>query len=369
MSVSAIYAALASFLESDGQGGQQIDLVAASADPALDGLAATLALFGLGDSFVLTAAVLSQPTETSVRLVGKGSFGTPGASTLQSVTGTLEASSPDGANLFALALAPRTTAWTFSSFFPTLPPCQIYDESGQSVAWRDSFLIGLPLVQPVFSGTSEPAAKLQLSGDLPPEGVLADYGALFPAWPLHLAGSVVLGATPADPPVLELRAVSPTASIAFGDTRLRQVGLRLGTETDLDDLESPRPALSYLELVGSLYFADSPSPLTLSVLLLAASQTWRLLVQAEPGEYRVGDSIAAVAAILGLPVSGLIAPPGLDVFDDFYLVEVELAIPPLTSLGGPTPPASHIALTLASLILFLMFVVALDRYDKEQPDV
>lgn len=28
-----------------------------------------------------------------------------------------------------------------------------------------------------------------------------------------------------------------------------------------------------------------------------------------------------------------------------------------------------IALTLASLILFLMFVVALDRYDKEQPDV
>ena len=28
-----------------------------------------------------------------------------------------------------------------------------------------------------------------------------------------------------------------------------------------------------------------------------------------------------------------------------------------------------IALTLASLILFLMFVAALDRYDKEQPDV
>ena len=28
-----------------------------------------------------------------------------------------------------------------------------------------------------------------------------------------------------------------------------------------------------------------------------------------------------------------------------------------------------IALTLASLILFLMFVVALDRYDKEQPEV
>ncbi|MDY7092720.1 MAG: hypothetical protein SX243_07080 [Acidobacteriota bacterium] len=348
MSVEAIYDALASYLQPDGEGGEQIDLVAASADPALDGLGATLTVFGISGSFVLTEAVLSQPTGDSVRLTGQGSYGAPDAATTQAVTGTLDGSAPGGSNFFALALAMQPTDWTFSSFFPTLPQCQSYDEDSQTVTWVDSFLIGLPLAQPVFSGTSEVDAPLQLSGDLSPDGALAAYAALFPSWPLHLSGTVVLGATTADPPVLDLRAVSATATIAFGDTQVQQVGLRLWTQTDLDELESPQPAVSYLDLIGSLYFGSSPSPLTLSVPLLATSQTWRLLVQAEPGEYRVGDQIAAVAAILGLPVSGLVAPPGLDVFNDFYLVEVEFAIPPLTSLGGPAPTASHIAVTLAS---------------------
>lgn len=348
MSVAAIYQALDSYLEPDGQGGEQIDLVAASADPALDGLAATLSLFGITGSYVLTAVTLSQPTGDSVRLVGQGSYGTPGSAAPQAVNGTLAASAPGGTNLFELALALRSTDWTFSSFFPTLPPCQSYDEDSQTVVWIYSFLVGLPLAQAVFSGSSQPGALLALSGDLRPVGALAAYATLFPSWPLHLAGSVVLGATSADPPVLDLEAVSPTSAIAFGGVSLQQVGLRLWTQTDLDELESPQPAVSYLDLVGSLFFGDAPSPLTLSVPLLAVSQTWRLLVQAEPGAYRVGDQIAAVAAILGLPVDALLSPPGLDVFNDFYLTEVEFSIPPLTRLSGAQPVASEIAVTLAS---------------------
>ncbi|MCP4309236.1 MAG: sugar transferase [bacterium] len=75
---------------------------------------------------------------------------------------------------------------------------------------------------------------------------------------------------------------------------------------------------------------------------------------------RLGFLVAGAATFGWMVIGSLLfvvyAPRGLRPANLIGLNAFQIRIP-------------SIALTLASLIIFLMFVVALDRYDNEQPDV
>lgn len=347
MSLSAIYNALRDSIDAGGD----IDLYAAGAKPALDGLRTALALFGIDSAYVLRQARLGQ-TVSAVVLGGSGQFGVPGAqpSELQPVNAVLTATAPAGGDVFELALSIAAAGWTFSKTFPAeaLPPYQRYDEETQSVALVPSFFIGLPLDSPVFSARSTPGAKLLLGGRLPAGGDLARYADLLPGWPLELSGSVVMPAERGAPPVFDLRALVPGVSIAFGATSLRDVGLRLVSYTGLDPQLNEVPALCVLELIGYVYFTADTPPLVLSTALSATVDTWRLRVAAPPGLITIGSSLAAVARLLGLPPADLMTPPDFGPLNDFYLSDIEVSLDAVASLAGAIPAVDYIAVTLRS---------------------
>ncbi|MBL8297656.1 MAG: LysM peptidoglycan-binding domain-containing protein [Rhodanobacteraceae bacterium] len=344
MSLTAIYDALAAAI-SNGR----IDLYAAGADPRLAGLRTALAHFGITSSYVLTAARLAQ-TVSAVVLGGRGEFGVPGAlpAELSPVDAVLTCTEPGGDALFALSLSIATAGWTFSRTFPVLPDYQQLDSQNRFVEYLPSFLIGLPLNNAAFASDSRPDAPLRLSGDLPPDGILAQYRALLPGWPLRLSGSVVMPASRDLPPALDLRALAPDVSIAFGSTALRNVGLCLSSATDLDPDLWTVTALSALELVGDVYYTDTSPPLRLSTPLTASSTLWLLQVSLDPGQLRIGDTIVQLAALLGVTPSQLFTPPSLGPLNDFYLADIEVGVDTVPSLTAGVPGIEYIAVTLAS---------------------
>jgi len=344
MSLSTIYDALAAAIH-DGS----IDLYAAGADPGLAGLRTTLTHFGITASYVLTDAQLVRSV-SAVVLTGKGRFGVPGATVGETtaVAALLTCTEPAAGALFALDLTIAASGWTFSQGFPTLPDYQRLEAQNRFVEFAPSFLIGLPLDNAAFGSDSNPASALRLSGELPPNGILADYRALLPGWPLRLSGTVVMPASRDLAPTLDLRAVAPEVSIAFGSTALRNVGLRLTSRTDLDPDLWLVSAMSALELVGDVYYTDSSAPLRLSTPLTVSDSIWLLQVSLEPHQLRIGQTIVQLGALLGLTPSQLFVPPDLGPLDDFYLADIEVAVDTVPSLRAGVPGIEYLAVTLES---------------------
>ena len=78
-----------------------------------------------------------------------------------------------------------------------------------------------------------------------------------------------------------------------------------------------------------------------------------------------------LGARLGFLVTGAATFGWLAIGSFLFVVYAPRGLRPanLTGLNAFQIRIPSIALTLATLVLFLMFVVALDRYDKEQPEV
>lgn len=345
MSLAAVYQQLDASI-SHGS----IDLyAAATTQPALAPLAGVLALFRITSSWQLTAVTLTQ-TSGSVVLTGNGSFGVPGAAAanVSSVAGRLTVTAPEGTDRFSLALSITTESWTFPRTFPTLPVCERASELG--VTFYPSFFADppMPMTRPVFVGTSQPAV-LRLQGELPMVGVLAQFTGLLGPGPLRLDGTVVLPASPDEPPDLDLFAVAAGTSLTatFVSTlQLRELGLQLTSTTGLDPRRQGVAAASVMNLNATLYLGDPPITAHLFTPILATTNTWRLLVGFDAGALPLTQGLALVASFFGIPISALPLPTGFDDFTGFYFSMIEVAIQPPGASG--LPQVGYLAMTLGS---------------------
>lgn len=345
MSLSAVYQQLGASIT-----GGAIDLyAAATTQPALQPLTGVLALFRITSSWRLTGVSLTQ-TSGSVVLTGDGSFGVPGAApaNVSAIAARLTVTSPDAVDRFVLALSITAAGWTFPTMFPTLP---VHEQRiDKAVSYRPSFFSTppMPLNRPVLVGSSQPGL-LRLQGELPMVGVLAQFIGLLGPGPLRLDGTVVLPASPSAPPELDLVAVASGSSLtaSFVSTlQLRELGLQLATNTEVDPEIWGISALSVMNLNATLYLGDPPVTAHLFTSILAASDTWRLFVGFDPGELPLTQGLALVASFFGIPISALPLPTGFDDFTGFYFSMIEVAIQPPGATG--LPQVGYLAMTLGS---------------------
>jgi hypothetical protein len=329
--------------------GQQIDLyAAANSKAALEPLKSVLALFNIDASYVLTSVALAQPA-SSVTLTGRGTWGLAGAATRSNVTASLVVTSAGGRDLFTLSLAIIDTTWTFSTTFQNLPPTQVFQADRRSVAWEDSFFIGLPLASPLLTAKnklqpSDPDELLHLSGFLDPFPAIARHDALFGPWPLRLEGTVVLPATANDVPAIDLVALAPTLFFTIGTVTLRDVGLNLLCVNDLDPLDWGQTSFSVINVVASLRFGTIHAEA--AATLLASGDKWRFFAGIDP-PLGIGATLTEIAALVGVEASFLSVPQGIDEWSLFGLSDIDFIVEAPTA-AGVVPSITNIAVTLVS---------------------
>ena len=342
----AVYAALHRSIDQH----DAIDLAAAAAGESdLAGLRPALAALRIGSSFPLTGAHLSQ-NAGAVRLVAEGGYGLPGAAEadILPVTATLEYTAPAGLDRFELGLALPTPGWTFADTFPTLPDCQLIQPGG-GVALDDSFLAALPLQDAALIALASTgvAATTRMTGRLHPVGPLAGYADFFAPWPLAVDGPVILPATAAEPPALELTAHSSRPPIEIGPVALDAFGLGLRSYVGQDPAQTGIADISVLEGLAELRLGGSRQAAGRAwVQLLATAQVWNLVVDFDEPSDEIPSGLAAVAQLLGMDPGYLSAVPGLGDVASFRVTRIEVGfIPPGT---GSDPAITSLAVSFGS---------------------
>lgn len=357
MSVATVYSALNAAIHNG-----VIDLWSASAQAALAPLRGVLGLFGIQDSYLLSAASLSQGVD-QVTLTGRGTFGQPGdpQGMRFAVHGQLlytQAGSDTG--VFQLSLAINASDWTFSGFFnpACLPDSQGQQEQGlNTVIWTPSFLRDLALEAVVFKADSNPDASLTLSGRLPANDVFAPALAMLAPWPLSLSGTLKMPASWTDIPVMELlarAAGSPALDIGSpappgggpDGLALTNLGLQLLVRDDLDEAKWGRTSFSVVNLIGTASLGQGNGALiaNLSTPLLVVGPQWHLTAVFDPEHASIVRGMAQLSTLFGLPALPL--PDNFPLLETFKFHEVDLAF---TSPENQTiPQLQSLAVTIVS---------------------
>ncbi|HLG54021.1 MAG TPA: LysM domain-containing protein [Vicinamibacterales bacterium] len=344
MALSDVYSDLHSSLNNG-----QIDLYGAARQyQSLSPLQEVLALFTITSPYIVTGAQLAQPG--AVTLAGQATWQPTGAPASTPVTVSLVVQSGSGSAppQFTLTLSVNTTGWTFSTMFPTLPDTQVKTTNSSAVSWNGSFLIGLPLADPEFSGSGPapaggPPPQLHLRGNLRLAGPLQQYTDLFGSQPLALAGRVTLPTVAGGVPAMDLTALSPTLAFTIANLSLRGAGLNLVVANDLDADTWGRTAFSVLNFVAS--FELDPIRGTVTVVPLASGDSWRFLLTFEQ-PLGIGGAITAIARLLDVSPTMLVVPEGFDSWTGFGVNEIELTVDKPTMPGATK--VKRIAVTLAS---------------------
>lgn len=356
MSLQSVRAALAASISAQGT----IDLYAAAEDSAdLAPIKPLLALFGIDSSYIWSGAALD-PNTTSVRLEGRGVLG--GAYVqATSIAGTLLCTGiGDGAVTFVLSMAVTTPGWTLGAFFRGLPEYERYDAASLTVGWvTPSFLDGTRINRAVFSVRSDeqPTPRLHLSGDLPSQAPYDTYDHIVFPWPLRLTGTVVMPVAAGEAPMLDLRAVSTSATIGIAEPlldfstplegggsglTLRDVGFRLACFNDLDADTWGRTAFTVLDLIGTLSIGELRAQLSTPVL--ATGDVWHLIAEFDEDNPGIVTGIAQLTTLFGLPALPL--PSDFPVLSGFQFRIVELWFQPPTDSDGPK--LDYIAVSIES---------------------
>ncbi|HWG24171.1 hypothetical protein, partial [Actinospica sp.] len=256
-----------------------------------------------------------------------------------------------------LTLGAQATPWTLGQAFTALPPSRrVAPNSGAGLRRGPSVLSGLILLQPSITATNEPTgapAHPRLAGSLPLEGdgrvpgsdVLKQYAPFLGAT-LFVDGEVDF--TDSRPPVLDLPAVAPSASLQFGRLEVTEVGIRLATDYPDPYILPERGApLSAALLYAKVRLPSNPPRLVdISGPLLFGDELWPLAIQFDdPLDLEGG--IQALLAIAGVDDSGdFTLPPGLAPLSEFGLSDLGFGIVPPSD--GVLPSLDYTSLGIAS---------------------
>ncbi|MEZ0109717.1 hypothetical protein ABH920_003731 [Catenulispora sp. EB89] len=329
------------------------NLAAAVGRPGLGGIGPALDQLRLGTGFQLTDVEVPDPEQGLVTLHGNGRFGLPRAALPNTVDVAvlLQYTAPGGRDRFSLRLTVKTPGWTFGTTFPALPPTAIGDDAGR-VDDHPSFLSTLELPGAAFTAVAETGRDpgLTLSGTLAAAPVLEPYAAFFGPFPLTVSGPVELPADVTGHPSLDLTALSPHAPLGLGPAALAGIGLLLRCRPAVppetpDDL----PTEAYSQLYGRAEVRLGGSEAASGVAVTPLLNTRRLWIMeadlrdAAPG---VPPGPGAIAGLIGLDASDVVAAPGLDAMAGFRIAEFEAGIVPPGQPGGPA--IDHAAVTLVS---------------------
>ncbi|WP_432973878.1 hypothetical protein [Dactylosporangium sp. CA-233914] len=328
----------------------RIDLAAAAGEEPLDDLRPALAVLHVGQGYPLTGVQPPIVEGGRVLLRGYGSFGLRGARTdhVVAVVADLEYTIVEQRGCFTLTLA-LPADWTFGDTFANLPSGPRLVE--QIIRRLPSYLSDLPLHQAALRArTVEGAtdATLHLLGELQPAEAYERYEDFFAPWPLAVDGTVVLPASAADPPDLDLVATSRRPAITAGPVRLHGFGLQLLCFSDREKPVGERVPGSVLNAVATLELGGNP-PIAGRAFaqLLVADAVWIIMVEFEGEGPTLGDGFAGVARAFGLAgAADFTAPPGVHVLTGFQFRELEagLIAPDVSAL----PSLNHVAVTLVS---------------------
>ncbi|MGZ8220287.1 MAG: hypothetical protein ACXWT0_01430 [Methylobacter sp.] len=361
MTINTVYEALSDAIQTDGDTGQTyIDLwTASNTYPALTNLEAVLGLFGITSSYILYSPVLNQ-SSINVTLAAVGRFGQPGApeANMFAISAALVYTDAEtNPDLFSLSLRVTDSGWTFSGFFNILPDTEIADADAVGSTWQPSFLIGVAIDHPVFSGrnvtdadgTAEP---LSISGYLQAAPVFAPYDYLISPWPLRLAGTLAMPASWDLPPTMQLTAMAGSGSNivipSFGGAgggppilSMTKVGYRLGIYDDLDAAIWGRTSFSVLDIIGTLTVGGLIAEV--STQILSTGTMWHMIAEFDPDHADVVKGMAQLLEIFGVP-----ALPLPDNFPGMYLFKFRSIELFFTADGKGGYSLSNLTLTIGS---------------------
>ncbi|MCU1723908.1 hypothetical protein, partial [Pseudomonas sp. 5P_5.1_Bac1] len=353
MSLSSTYAILKAAITPQ----QTLDLWAVSANPGLPGLRGVLQLFGLTDSYVISAASITQGLDR-VNLTGNGRYGQPGdpqGMRFAAYVTLLYTEQQDQAGVFQLSMALTEPGWTFQRFFNPagLPDSERLQSDDMSVIWGPSFLLSLGLTAPVFRADSRPEASLTLSGALPESAVFETFADLLAPWPLALSGTLQMPADWTHAVVMTLRAtaassatlpIDPASGLAGGPggLSLRDLGLELVVRDDLDEQQWDRTSFSVANLLGTVTLGSGADALvaTVTTQVLTAGPEWHMTAVFDPQHASIVRGMAQLTTLFGLPALPL--PDNFPLMETFRFRSVELFF---------TSPKDHVLPTLRFLVV------------------
>ena len=328
-----------------------IDLYTASATPELANLHQLLqSPFLISSSYPVQSAALQQTTDRVI-LTGNAQFAVPGNTAQSNVAVTLTGRYDGTQNQFTLQLAVLDNNRVFSTFFPTLPDYQAYNEAEQAVQLDTCFLNGVPLTNVAFSAssTTPQATAVTMSGNLWASGAFASLQSLFTQWPLALSGQVTLPASSTAIPAFNLRATSPGMNITFMNAVLQDIGLQIIVYNDLDVTTNGVPALSVCNLIGMLSLDGQVA--TASFPIFTVQEHVRFLIELPPKLFSLQNGLKGIANLMGLQVDELVVPDNFLSLTSFYVSAIEIDFDTngsLANLINNLKTTSSVAVTISS---------------------
>lgn len=353
MSLSTTYAILKAAITPQ----QTIDLWAVSANPELPGLRGVLELFGLADSYVISAAGITLGLDR-VTLTGNGRYGQPGdpqGMRFAAYVTLLYTEQERQAGVFQLSMALTEPGWTFPRFFNPagLPDSERVQTDDMSIVWGPSFLLSLGLITPVFRADSRPEASLTLSGSLPESPEFEAFADMLAPWPLALSGTLqmptdwthvivmTLRATAASSATLPVDSASGLAG-GPGGLSLRDLGLELVVRDNLDEQQWDRTSFSVANLLGTVTLGSGADALVATVTsqVLTAGPEWHMTAVFDPEHSSIVRGMAQLTTLFGLPALPL--PDNFPLMETFRFRSVELFF---------TSPQDHVLPVLRFLVI------------------
>jgi hypothetical protein len=299
VSLTAVVAALRSAISPSGQ----IDLYAASADPALAPLRPMLARFTISSSFILSGARLS-PSANAATLVTTGAWGLSSApaAKVTPVTVRLDATAygTDPVD-FTLTFNLTKPGWTFGDSFPFIPDSMLAEPT--AVRPVTSFLYTARVDSPTFATTSAIDAPLTMAGNLPMATLWRPWQSLVGPWPLQVLGTAVLPVTTGAPPSLDLLATTASARLPLRnpllalDLSLSDLGFGLVSAPGPDPADPVTDAYSVLNLTGRIAVGGLVARLTCPIL--STGRLWHFIVTFEQGG--IVEGMSQLTQLFGLP--------------------------------------------------------------------
>jgi LysM repeat protein len=299
VSLTAVVAALRGAISPSGQ----IDLYAASADPALAPLRPMLARFTITSSFIVSGARLS-PSANAATLVATGAWGLSSApaAKVTPVTVRLDATAygTDPVD-FTLTVNLTKPGWTFGDSFPFIPDSMLAETTG--VRPVTSFLYTARVDSPTFATTSAIDAPLTMAGNLPMATLWRPWESLVGPWPLRLLGTAVLPVTAGAPPTLDLLATAASAPrplknpLLALDLSLSDLGFGLVSAPGTDPADPVTDAYSVLNLSGRIAVGGLVARLTCPIL--STGRLWHFIVTFEHGS--TVEDMSQLTQLFGLP--------------------------------------------------------------------
>lgn len=287
------------------------------------------------------------PTEATDRAEVRG---TVSILSLTNVPVLLIGGGDDSSTWLRLEISGLPKTWRLTESVPEIPDYWSRQPGDAGETLTTTFFSELNFIDPVLAVVTEGGANegegpgLNLRAGIALDTGFAEgiAGAFFrfvaAGTELPVRGSITLGSGK-KPPTVDLRAtIDEALRFELGSFRLTDTFLWLRTKRD----RITGTQVSEMSVAGSISIGTpNPMSMTISAELIARQDRFMFVGVSEDKSFSLGNGLADVAALLGIPEGRLSLPPGLEGLSTLYIKEVSFAF------DTANPGLAGIAATLA----------------------